>query len=419
MARAAARPSAGLRRTALAVGVLALLAAPRGPRPAGVAAAGEVPKALADKIDAAVDRGSAWLQTRWTAEGTFPPVEIRGTAQYTVGTTCLCALALLAAGVPKADPRFAACVSTLRRLDASQAGGTRNTYDTGLLLVLLVELHGQPPKTVKGTSARGNPCGLPEDVRAWVQELASSLEASQLETGGWRYPLHPPADVSNTQYALLGLRAARDCGAVVRATTFQRALEWALGLQAPDGPKVRRTEPASPGQREYAVDAGDRARGWPYQNAGEPASGSTTTSGLVALVVGNDALLRPRFPGYAEDVERRVRRAVQDGFAWLDANFTVAGNPPFGKPWHLSYLYGLERACILAGRDHVGKHDWYRLGAETLVGMQREDGRWSTGTAGPDVTSGDDVETAFALLFLKRAVRPATPVPAPVVTTGD
>jgi hypothetical protein len=404
------------RALAALVAAGALLAPSPGSRPAS---AGPIPKELAKRIDEAVDKGSAWLQSQWTEDGTFSAVQIRGSPQFTIGTTALCALALVAAGVPKDDARFAACSATLRRLDASQAGGTRNTYDTGVLLLFLTELHGEPPAKAPKGGAKGNPCGLPEEVRPWIQDLASSLESSQLETGGWRYPLHPPADVSNTQYALLGLRAARDCGAIVRATTFQRALDWALGLQAADGPKVRRREPGSgKGEREYVVDAGDRARGWPYQNPTDPVSGSTTTSGLVALVVGHDALLRPRFPGYAPEVERRVRGAVQDGFAWLDANFSVVGNPPFGKPWHLSYLYGLERACILAGREHVGVHDWYREGAEVLLEMQGADGRWATGAPGPDVTGGDGVETAFAILFLKRAVRPATPVPAPVVTPG-
>jgi hypothetical protein len=381
--------------------------------------AGEWPKGLAEKVDRAIDRGAEWLAAQWQADGSFPPIQVRGSPQNTIGTTALCGLALLAADLPRSDPRWVPCLELLKRLDTGQAGsGARNTYDTGVLLMLLTEYHAVRDKKQQGTSAKMNPCGLPDDVRAWVQELATSLEGTQLETGGWRYPIHPPADVSNTQYALLGLRAARDCGAVVRATTFQRALEWALALQDPDGPKVRRTEPERPGQREYVVDAGDRARGWPYQKAGQVVTGSTTTSGLAALVICNDALLKPRFGGYAEELQRKVRRSVQDGFAWLDTHFAVDRNPPVGTQWHISYLYGLERACLLAGREHVGKHDWYARGAEQLVGMQREDGRWSTGALSSDVSQSDVVDTSWALLFLKRAVKPATPIPAPVVTPG-
>jgi hypothetical protein len=225
--------------------------------------------------------------------------------------------------------------------------------------------------------------------------------------------------VSNTQYALLGLRAARDCGAVVKALTFLRAAEWLLALQQADGPKVQRVEVGGKkGEREYVSDAGDRARGWPYQRPTNPTTGSTTTAALTALVIANDALLRPsRFGGYDSKKEGVVRRSVQDGFAWLDKNFSVSQNVG-GSGWLHSYLYGLERCALLAGRELVGKHDWYPLGAEHLLGTQKEDGRWATGVLGPDTAPSDVVDTAWALLFLKRAVKPAVPVPAPVVTPG-
>ena len=39
----------------------------------------------------------------------------------------------------------------------------------------------------------------------------------------------------------------------------------------------------------------------------------------------------------------------------------------------LLYLYGLERVGDLAGRRLIGSHDWYREGADWLLGAQRED----------------------------------------------
>jgi hypothetical protein len=100
----------------------------------------------------------------------------------------------------------------------------------------------------------------------------------------------------------------------------------------------------------------------------------------------------------------------------------VTKNAGVGAPnWHLYYLYGLERAASLAGRGLIGQHDWYVEGAKHLVGMQKADGRWSTGALGsPGEFEGSDVlDTAWALLFLKRATRPAQPVPPPQVTEGD
>jgi hypothetical protein len=402
-----------VRRTTRAAFLAAALLVAR----SGPARGGEVPKDLVEKINGAIDRGAAWLASQWREDGSFPGVVVAGRAQYSIGTTSLCGLALLASGLPPTDPRWEPCLGFLKKLDAGQMGA-RSTYDTGVLAMFLTSYFGPPPGSKK-KPPKGNPCDLPDEAREWIQSLATHLETTQLESGGWRYPAHPPADVSNTQYALLGLRAARDCGATVRGTTFLKAAEWALALQQAEGPKVRRTTPpAKPGEREYVVDAGDRARGWPYKGEGEAVTGSTTTAALAVVVIANDALVRPRHGGYSAEVERRLRRSVQDGFAWLDLHFAVDRNPPIGSHWHHSYLYGLERACMLAGREHVGKHDWYVEGARHLVGSQQEDGHWSTGSLSSDVAASDVVDTAWALLFLKRATKPATPIPAPVVTPG-
>jgi hypothetical protein len=81
--------------------------------------------------------------------------------------------------------------------------------------------------------------------------------------------------------------------------------------------------------------------------------------------------------------------------------------------------------CSLLGLRHVGKNDWYRLGADHLVAAQGKDGRWtSANKAGrpSDHTESDVVQTCFALLFLRRStVPPEEPVAPPVVlppTTG-
>jgi hypothetical protein len=111
---------------------------------------------------------------------------------------------------------------------------------------------------------------------------------------------------------------------------------------------------------------------------------------------------------------------MQDAFAWLEHHFAVLYNPPSGAPaWHYYYLYGLERAAVLGGRDLLGTKDWYLEGARYLVGAQRPDGRWSTGALGfAEFEASDALDTAWAILFLARATRPAPPLPAPVVTGG-
>jgi hypothetical protein len=81
--------------------------------------------------------------------------------------------------------------------------------------------------------------------------------------------------------------------------------------------------------------------------------------------------------------------------------------------WQYYWLYGLERAGVLAGVTHVGNHDWYLEGARYLLEARRDDGSWIGGPAleggaredgvGPDAPTANLLDTCFALLFLKRA----------------
>jgi hypothetical protein len=204
--------------------------------------------------------------------------------------------------------------------------------------------------------------------------------------------------------------------------TFEVAIQTMIARQEKDGPKVTRRVPATgPGERTYGVDSGDRARGWKYR---EPftVTGSMTTAAIAILAISHDALTRPeRAARYTPQMERDLERAVQDGFAWLDRRWTVEKNPGDNAiNWHLYHLYGLERACIFGGRDLVGEHDWYLEGAAKLLAMQQTDGRWATGWKGIEhYQPSDYCDTAWAILFLKRATRPLPPIRAPVITPGN
>ena len=379
------------------------------------------------QIDAAIASGAAWLRKQQGGDGGFGSLDFGGSPHYQQGLASLVGLALVAAGDTKDDAWMKQLVDFARKRDASEASGSvRTTYGTGVLIMFLTELYrNKPGKTdARYASKKKEGCGLPKEIASWIQELASWLVSVQLDDGWWRYPHTPPSDLSNTQYALLGLRAARDCGAEVPLSRFVVALERCLATQQKDGKKVLRVIPAEkPGEKSYTVDSGDRANGWSYQ--GDPTTqivtGSMTTAGIAVLAICRDALLKPtRYGGYTDDLDRKVGRAVQDGFAWLDKHWAVDHNPPRGAPaWHYYYLYGLERAAAYAGRKHVGAHDWYLEGAKLLLAQQKPDGRWSTGAIGArEISPSDLCDTAWAILFLKQATRPTQPIPAPVVTTG-
>ena len=380
------------------------------------------------QINAAIEKGAKWLKAQRKADGLFGGVIVNDREDYQIGLSALCGLALLASGESKKDAGMLKTLDACKAQDAIRAGsGVRTTYDTGVLLMFITEMFRPEMKDEKkeryATKPKKDPCNLPKDMASWVQDLAGWLVSVQLEEGWWRYPIAPPGDLSNTQYALLGLRAARDCGATVPASCFMRAIDGTLAAQEQDGPKLKRIIKGSgkPGETDYAVEGGDRARGWPYQHGAGGITGSMTTAAIGTLAISRDALLRPeRFSAYSDELDRKVKRSVQDGFAWLDRNWSVEFNPPRGGPnWHYYYLYGLERACVYGDREHVGNHDWYAEGAMYLVGHQLPDGHWSSGATGVKEGGPSDLcDTAWALLFLKKATRPVIPVPAPVVTGG-
>ena len=163
-----------------------------------------------------------------------------------------------------------------------------------------------------------------------------------------------------------------------------------------------------------------RARGWSYMSSSNVATGSMTTAGIAILQIAHDGLMRPRkFPSYKPSKQlqgssghpRWLRLGCRPTFGSMATPGRMAPN------WHYYYLYGLERAAVLGDRDLLGEHDWYLLGARYLLDMQKAGGRWSTGTLGTKEYEASDVlDTAWAILFLKRATEPLPPVPAPAVT---
>lgn len=130
-------------------------------------------------------------------------------------------------------------------------------------------------------------------------------------------------------------------------------------------------------------------------------SGSMTCAGLTSLIICMSELERA---GELDDkLRKEMETAMKRGLAWLQENYTIRTVAPGGGIWvvyHHYYLYSLERVGLLYGIKKIGGHDWFLEGALWLVHNQREDGSWHSYGDMPVV------DTAFALLFLKKAVVP-------------
>ncbi len=96
-----------------------------------------------------------------------------------------------------------------------------------------------------------------------------------------------------------------------------------------------------------------------------------------------------------ETSDTRMLNAIRAGLDWLSRNFNTGDRALTGaSPYYA--LYGIERVGALAGRDSLGRLDWYERGAQFLSTSQMPAGNWSA-------AHGDIPNTAWGVLFLTKA----------------
>jgi hypothetical protein len=236
--------------------------------------------------------------------------------------------------------------------------------------------------------------GLLAKIQPRLQKVVDIIVASQKPCGGWHYdikiatgtgvqpqgaPLPDTFDFSNTQFAVLGLRAAANNGARVPRSTWERALALY--------------------EREHKKKDG----GWAY--TGEtPASkfpqsstGTMTAASAYGWMICKTSLN-----------ERLALEEVKGGEPFkMASEFLGKRFSPTSGGDTFYFLYSLERMCMAAKMERVGEHDWYAEGAAWLLGHQTPEGTWQG-------VYSEDANTCLALLFLKRAF-----VRTPYIETGE
>ncbi len=171
-------------------------------------------------------------------------------------------------------------------------------------------------------------------------------------------------DNSNTQYAVLGLRACAEGGIDIPKEVWVNCLNFLKGNCTQEGSFTYC--PAYPGANY----------------------GSIHTSALGAYLVCR------WYAGHGSKKDT----VIDKGLDWLGDNFAVDQNPKHNDPkaWIYYYLYGMERVGVLADTEFFGKHEWYQEGAKFLFAAQTAGGDWNN----------DSRDTSWAILFLRRATRP-------------
>lgn len=426
------------------------------------------------EIDQAIDSGAQYLIRSQSGDGSWAmgPADLstHAYANYmgpqTIGLTALALLTILDADV---DPEHEAIQRGFKFL-LDNRDKFEHTYNCAIALMALEayaekgfkKWREQGAKQAVGIRGKDHFLSRTRGMMELARELAVRLVKGQLEDGSWTYGAHsgtvrsgtgvegqdggggagggrppfPPqfaglgGDLSNTQYALLGLRAAAELGIRVDTNVWFKAVGCFLERQEKDGPKVAGFPvPAATDQLWGDMKAPRRigstgvqerrsefkARGWGYTvRMSRPAAyGAMTTIGVASVVICKYYLRG--HPGLAKgDLLRRIDESIEDGCAWIEQNFSVKDNIKWvgDGPWVLKndppkidgyYMYGVERAGVLGGVDYFGTKDWYGLGARRLVDQQQKDGSWSSDMAYEPKPA---ISTCFAVLFLKRATKP-------------
>lgn len=226
-----------------------------------------------------------------------------------------------------------------------------------------------------------------------ADEAPKPLEAPSPKAGTIKIRRQPngaipraKGDISNTQFAILGLKACADAGIEVPKDTWVAALAYILNTQNSDG-------------------------GWGYYFAGKQDSCSyaaMTCAGVASIAICRHALA-------AKDVSKEA--AVRAGMLWLGRTFTPEKNANVENSttadslrWHYYYLYSIERVGQIMKVETLGKQKWYPAGARFLLDKQKKDGSWWTGVEGEWKAAGDieTADTCFGILFLTRATPPLT-----------
>lgn len=186
-------------------------------------------------------------------------------------------------------------------------------------------------------------------------------------------------DNSNSQYAVLGLKACAAGGCEIESATLTRSMEWWEKSQQKDG-------------------------GWSYHFDGAYHEQFGVYGSMTAGAVSSLIMLKQM-----KNSDPKIAPSITRGIAWLTANFTVEKNAASSRSheWHHYYLYAMERVGDLYPTEKFGKRAWYAIGAAYLLKTQRADGIWLGTNRQLDIA-----DTCFALLFLERVAR------RPPVATG-
>ncbi len=370
-------------------------------------------ESLKPRIDEAVLRGVRALKSMQAKDGRIADAHYPVGSAAGLGATAMSLMALMHSGVSLDDPVVKAGFAYLRGRKVIQS------YDLSLCL-MAVEAKYLPLGTIHEVESFSEEKAR-EEIRkkitkedaAWATEMTRALIACQADCGmfgydaGGSYP-----NFSSTQYSILGLKSSSRMGISVPPSTWRRTLSY---ISKSAVPSVNEINVLLHRRSGGTIERMTRPLGWSYMHPDPDASGSMTTAALSTMAICESELARAK--EWTDQDSRMFDELALGAAAWLQEKYSIRSSPEEGCGWAPAmlfyYLYGLERACILWELEKIGGHDWFLEGTTMILSWQNPDGSW---------TSRRDarvIDTAWALLFLKRATIPVDTGGRPRIATID
>jgi hypothetical protein len=384
------------------------------------------------RVGRAIDRGCDWLLAQQNDDGSFG-----GTSQGYLGNTAIALMALLYGGHHRDTEPVQRAFSwmTAQIVRRTDRHSRVDTYSAGLVLMAYqkyyereqAETRVSAPKSPREyeSARRAMLRKLKSEHRQAIEHVVSDMDGARASTG-WHYGRGGTAsrpDNSNTQYAMLGYKAACLLGMDIPDSLFRdearRLLDTYIAASNMGKVDYEYSDSNRAGGRTTATSRGKvQPGGWSYMPASTALCGRSmqmTAAGIGTLAICLDELdVRGRLPReLAHEITKAIRGAevyMMSKYPDEDAMQRQAFDRA-GDGWGIYYnLYAVERACVLA---HIrlldGEVDWYRIGAEALVDNQPEDGGWSSQVVElprRNFQRANVVNVAKAILFLRRAAMP-------------
>jgi hypothetical protein len=368
------------------------------------------------KVDAAISKGAEWLRER-VKEG-LPPIDQAGDGNHSGSTyNELVIYTLVHAGVNRGDldliklvaetrtkPPVHTYTGAIRAMAFEMYDPVKLKFDLIQCAQFLIDNQGQngmwgysrPVKLPELPPVTYSPSKEPPKYTASGPgggEAAGPSSPGNVSAGGGTSAERPgtttvkkqppkimvprrawgqPNDNSNTQYAILGLRASMAIGVIPPPDCLSTTEKWLTDNQNDDG-------------------------GWSYDTKGKESYGSMTVGGVSSLAICVRNGTKPGDPSQ----DPRIKRGID----WLGKKLKFDGNPGKGNEWHYYWIYGVERAGSLAETEWFGDKPWYHEGATWLLANQNNNGTW-----GKEGSKGQRIlDTCWAILFLRRATKHFAP----------